>query len=65
MLKAYLAVPESMGASFFLFETDGINVVKYGLSKNDVIYNLQGVRMDATNISKGIYIVNGKKMVVK
>ncbi len=63
--KAYLAVPESMGASFFLFETDGINVVKYGLSKNDVIYNLQGVRMDATNISKGIYIVNGKKMVVK
>ena len=63
--KAYLAVPKSLGASFFLFETDGIDVITYGFSTNDVIYNLEGVRMDATNLSKGIYIVNGKKIIVK
>lgn len=29
------------------------------------VYNLQGVKVDANNISSGIYIVNGKKVIVK
>lgn len=38
------------------------NVVK-PTTQNDVIYNLQGVRVEKAN--KGLYIVNGKKVVVK
>jgi hypothetical protein len=30
---------------------------------NDVIYNLQGLRVK--NVRKGIYIINGKKTVIR
>ncbi len=65
--KAYLVVPSEYMVNCILFETDtdGINEVKAGISKDDVIYNLHGVRVDADHLTKGIYIVNGKKMVVK
>lgn len=29
------------------------------------VYNLQGVKMDGKNLKKGLYIINGKKFVVK
>lgn len=32
---------------------------------NDVIYNLQGVRMNGDRLPAGIYIINGKKVAVK
>lgn len=38
-------------------------VITVGFGENDVIYNLQGVGVK--NPEKGIYIVNGKKIVVK
>ncbi|MDE6296224.1 MAG: carboxypeptidase-like regulatory domain-containing protein, partial [Muribaculaceae bacterium] len=38
-------------------------VITDGFGENDVIYNLQGVGVK--NPEKGIYIVNGKKIVVK
>lgn len=34
-------------------------------SKRQDCYTLQGVKVDATNLSSGIYIVNGKKCVIK
>jgi hypothetical protein len=40
----------------------GINTVKAAEGK-DVIYNLQGVRVN--NPGKGIYIINGKKAVIR
>jgi hypothetical protein len=40
----------------------GIDAVKNGQDA-DAIYNLQGVRVN--NVQKGVYIVNGKKVVVK
>ena len=43
--------------------TTGIQNVKADDLKNATIYNLQGVRMQ--NVQKGLYIVNGKKVVVK
>ena len=43
--------------------TTGINTVQPAVEKkNDVIYDLQGRRV--TNPSRGIYIVNGKKVVI-
>lgn len=44
--------------------TDGIQTLKVLQDKEDgVFYNLQGQRVD--NPTKGLYIVNGKKVVVK
>ena len=42
----------------------GIEVVEAADADNDVIYNMQGVRV-ARPTAPGIYIVNGKKVVVK
>ena len=43
--------------------TTGVNTVQPAVEKkNDVIYDLQGRRV--TNPSRGIYIVNGKKVVI-
>ena len=42
----------------------GIEVVEATAAHNDVIYNMQGVRV-ARPTAPGIYIVNGKKVVVK
>ena len=47
-------------------EATAIYAVKTGKvvgAENDAIYNLQGVRVN--NVKKGIYIQNGKKVVVK
>ena len=43
--------------------TTGIQEVKRTMTKENVIYNLQGVRVK--NPGKGIYIINGKKTVVR
>ena len=69
--KAYLAVPKSLaeGANSFSFDlfgtTDGINQAKVAEVNAQGVYTLSGVRVDAQKLQKGIYIVNGKKMVVK
>jgi hypothetical protein len=41
----------------------GIDEVKAENQNSDAIYNLQGVRVN--NAQKGIYIMNGKKVVIK
>ena len=43
----------------------GINNVKTNTLDNAVIYNLQGVRVDKSQAKGGIFIVNGKKVVIK
>lgn len=69
--KAYLAVPQTVAGNAkgwsFDGEATGINAVINGAAVEGKaeIYNLSGVRMNSQNLPKGIYIVNGKKMVVK
>ena len=42
---------------------DGVNTVS---SQNAcAIYNLQGVRMNGKNLPAGMYIINGKSVMVK
>lgn len=43
-------------------EVDAISTVKTAVSDN-AVYNLNGVRMNGDNLPKGVYIINGKKVV--
>jgi len=64
--KAYLAVSEEAAAKFYVFNSSvtGINTIAK-VAEEGAIYNLQGVRVDVQNMVKGIYVVNGKKVVIK
>ena len=49
----------------FEVDTTGINAVILDLEKNEV-YNLKGQRItESENLTRGIYIVNGKKVYIK
>lgn len=68
--RAYLAVEKTdanQGVSAFTF--DGIGTDINGISTNvlpaDGVYTLSGVRVNSDSLQKGIYIVNGKKVVIK
>lgn len=43
--------------------TTSIHSVSSDIKKNDIFYNLQGVRVDKP--TKGLYIQNGKKIIIK
>lgn len=69
-LRAYFIVPDAQQQSsgvklFFNSVEDGIQTIANGQQHlaNSPIYNLAGQRVN--NVQKGIYIVNGKKMLVK
>lgn len=65
--KCYLRVPvdQTNGAKGFVFgeETDGIGHIEMGQTSNAAIYNLNGQKVNKAQ--KGIYIVNGKKIVIR
>lgn len=53
---------------FFNIEslTTGINDIKQEIGKDAPVYNLNGMRVkDTKSLSKGVYIINGKKVMVK
>lgn len=66
--KAYLRIDQSAGARQFTFiglngETTGIEAINTVEQKNGEVYNLQGQRVAKTQ--KGLFIVNGKKVIMK
>lgn len=67
--QAYLAVPPSENAgnasAFFFDGTTAISEVVSESSTDNTTYTLSGIRVDSKNLPKGIYIVNGKKVVIK
>ncbi len=64
--KAYLALEKEAGAaSFYLFDfLNGINNAEVNAKNAGEAYTLSGIRVNG-KLNKGIYIVNGKKVVVK
>lgn len=68
---AYLAcnAANEAAAAYFIDENGAAAIegapIAEPLSKDAVIYNLQGIRVHAKNLQRGIYIVNGRKTVVK
>ncbi len=66
--QAYLAVPkdDALNVQGFSFDgTTGIAEVETAVNGNDEVYTISGMRVDGSNLSKGVYIVNGKKVIIK
>ena len=65
--EAYLALREDEGMEIgFFFDGLVTEIRSIGTETvNGKIYTIGGVRVKADKLQKGIYIVNGKKMVVK
>lgn len=67
---AYLALAgENAAAKAFILDsgTTGIHGVAQDEASQNKIYNLQGMKVNASleTLSKGLYIVNGKKVIIK
>lgn len=67
--QAYLKVDASLakaGGYGFDDVATGIDSIDAGmLTDNDKVYTLSGVRVNANRVAKGVYIVNGQKVVIK
>lgn len=70
--KAYLKVAKTADVAVTAFRFDGTTVTGIGNVVTDgatqqvkSAYTIDGRRVDANRLTKGIYIVNGKKVVVK
>ena len=67
--KAYLAVPQNGDSneglsSIVVGDFTGISDIQTNKEQNNEVYTLSGVRVKG-NLPKGIYILNGKKQIVK
>ena len=63
--KAYLAAPSSNASSFVFDDTNIIHSVIAADNADSQIYTISGVRINGDNLPAGLYIVNGKKMIIK
>ena len=71
--RTYIKVTDAQGAAPMAFGVNiegtvtGINNATTAATAKEAIYNLQGVRVsgDLKHLTKGVYIVNGQKVVVK
>lgn len=63
--KAYLALPAASGVRAFLFNGNTTTGIQNATSNNATtqVYDLQGRRVQSAQ--KGLYIINGKKVLVK
>ena len=66
--KAYLALPaeQAAGANYVWYDVTGISGVKAVENNSKDAYTVTGIRVNkSSDMPKGIYIVGGKKVVVK
>lgn len=65
-LNGYTLTTSSTSGSGDINEgTAGINSVDVDTETSTAVYNLNGQRVNSNNLSKGLYIINGKKVMVK
>lgn len=68
---AYLTCGSAVRINKFIFDENGETTAVEGvltdgnMPADTVVYNLQGIRVNPNNLQKGIYIINGRKTVVK
>ena len=65
--KAYLAVAKDAGANSFISLFDELNVISQTITTSDncdAVYTISGVRVNPNNLHRGIYIRNGKKILI-
>ncbi len=69
--QAYMKInaSEAPAKGFDIFingDATGIDSIELStLNDNDKVYTLSGVRVNANRVAKGVYIVNGQKVVIK
>ena len=65
--QAYLAVPQSLVHLTSSFTFDGTNGISEIVTSTDTqqIYTISGVRVNSSQLTKGLYIINGKKVIIK
>lgn len=65
--RAYLVAPSYVTARGFAFDTtNAINTLHPSTdTKKQDVYTLGGQRVNQANLPKGVFVVNGKKMVVR
>ena len=61
--KGFLKVSGSSSNAFTFGDADGINTIEGNANPRMEFYNLQG--MQVAHPTKGLYIVNGKKVIIK
>lgn len=65
-LRAYFQVPADKDVKLNINGvTTDITSVNAGETDSDSVYNLSGVRIKNKDLTKGIYIINGKKIIKK
>lgn len=69
---AYFTNSGTMGAAYAIRlegeEITGINAINNGVAEDGAVYNLQGVKVSNSsmkNLPAGLYIMNGKKFIIK
>lgn len=64
--KAFLALKEAIASKAFSFDKEVTEVKSVGLNPaRDAVFSLAGVRMLPSRLPAGVYIKNGKKIIVK
>ena len=65
--KAWLAIPMSTARQISIVFEDatGVNAVESGKLKVESFYDLSGRKLDKMPTKKGVYILNGRKVVIK
>ena len=66
--KAYLALTPEEAANFYILlddEADAIVEVNTDNDNRREVYTINGIRVNSDRLTPGIYIINGKKTVVK
>ena len=61
----YRLAPGAIAFSVTVTEASGIEAIEHGALNNGHYYDLQGRRVNAQNVRKGIYIHDGKKKLMK
>lgn len=63
--KAYIVIPEAQEKEYmpFIGTTTGIETVQTDLKTNDCYYDIQGLKV--STLMQGLYIKNGRKIVIK
>jgi len=50
---------------YWTTDDDGVTTVKSSIQPAETVYNLAGVKMNANKLKAGIYVKNGRKIVIK